>query len=89
MIPSQGTQRGQEEQREARSVGRWEHKTPQGWRGSMLYPGQAVRTVPGCWTMSQAGGQATAISRPCSSLTLEHCAGSKPQRPTSPVSQSR
>lgn len=46
-------------------------------------------SFPGCWRMSQAGGQATAISRLCSSLTLENGVGSKPRRTASPLSQSR
>lgn len=65
------------------SAGQVEHTT---------YPGQVTithaRLLPGCWRMSQAGGQPTAASRPCSSLTLEHSGGSKPQRPAPAVSQS-
>lgn len=81
-----GRSRGRPGQR-----GRWEHRTPWGGKGSVPQPGQAVSThvrlLPGSWRLSQAGGQATAISSPCSSLTLENGAGSKPQRPASRVSQ--
>lgn len=55
----------------------------------MPYPGQGACShaglLPGCWGMSQAGGQATTISRLCSSLMLEHSMGSKPWGPVSPV----
>lgn len=55
----------------------------------MPYPGQGLcthtRLLPGCRGMSQADGQATTISRLCSSLMLEHSMGSKPWGPASPV----
>lgn len=92
MLPSQGTQRGQEEQEEPRSVGQAGAENPMGME-EYASPGEAVSTqcqapyrqlkdVPSWWP-GRRHLQVMFLTR------AGHGVGSKPQRPASPISQSR